>query len=71
LAEAVEHFDSRLDIVGEEAGVDRQLLLSWIVSWSALSGIWHLEGGQTGPAEFPHAIMDLAIDRLSRSSGLA
>ncbi len=64
LAEAVEHFDSRLAIVCTEAGFGRELLLSWIVSWSALSGIWHLEGGEVGPAEFPHTIMDLAIDRL-------
>lgn len=65
-AEAIRHFDARLAYVSETADIDRSHLLRWIAVWSALSGIWHLEDGDTEPAEFPHAIMEAALDRLGR-----
>lgn len=46
------------------ADIHRIDLLRWIASWSALSGIWHLEHGELALASFPHAITDLALDRL-------
>ena len=64
LDEAVQHFDRRLAIVTAEAGIEPELMLRWLVAWSALSGIWHLEGGNTEAAAFPHTIMDLALDHL-------
>lgn len=64
LDEAVQHFDRRLEIVTAEAGIEPELMLRWLVAWSALSGIWHLEDGDPASAVFPHTIMDLALDRL-------
>ncbi|MDQ2849071.1 MAG: hypothetical protein M3Y77_22680 [Actinomycetota bacterium] len=65
-SDAVRYFDIRVASVSRLADIDRTQLLRWIACWSALSGIWHLEDGNTGAAAFPHAVMDLALDRLSR-----
>lgn len=65
--DAIPNFDVRLHIVGKAADIDRDDLLRWIASWSALSGIWHLEDGDDALAAFPHAITDLALDRLNRA----
>lgn len=65
--EAVTNFDVRLHIVAGTADIDRDDLLRWIASWSALSGIWHLEDGDDMLAAFPHSITDLALDRLDRA----
>jgi streptomycin 6-kinase len=62
--EAIGHFDARLDLVARVASIDRIDLLRWIASWSALSGIWHLEDGDEASATFPHSITELALDRL-------
>lgn len=62
--QAIEHFDARLHLVGDAAGIERHDLLRWIAAWSALSGIWHLEDGHAGLASFPHAITALVLDRL-------
>jgi streptomycin 6-kinase len=62
--QAVGCFDSRLRIVASTADIDRAELLRWIASWSALSGIWHLEDGNDALAAFPHSITDLALARL-------
>lgn len=64
-AEAVRHFDARLATVTRLADIDPTQLLRWIACWSALSGVWHLEDGNTEAAAFPHAIMDLALERLA------
>ncbi len=64
-AEAVRHFDDRLAAVSRLADIDPAQLLRWIACWSALSGIWHLEDENTEDAAFPHAIMELALDRLA------
>lgn len=65
-SEAVRYFDARLATVSRLADIDPTQLLRWIACWSALSGIWHLEDGNIDSAAFPHAVMDLALDRLSR-----
>ena len=62
--EAVANFDLRLHIVASAAHIDRIDLLCWIATWSALSGIWHLEDGDNSLAAFPHQITDLALQRL-------
>jgi len=62
--EAIGHFDARLDLVARVASIDRINLPRWIASWSALSGIWHLEDGDEASAGFPHSITELALDRL-------
>jgi streptomycin 6-kinase len=62
--EAIGHFDARLDLVARVASIDRIDLLHWVASWSALSGIWHLEDGDEAGAAFPHSITELALDRL-------
>jgi streptomycin 6-kinase len=62
--EAVAWFDSRLRIVASTVDIDPTELLRWIASWSALSGIWHLEDGNDALAAFPHSITDLALARL-------
>jgi streptomycin 6-kinase len=62
--EAIGHFDGRLDIVARVASIDRIELLHWVASWSALSGIWHLEDGEEDGAAFPHSITELAVNRL-------
>ena len=62
--EAIGHFDARLDLVARVASIDRTDLLRWIASWSALSGIWHLEDGDEASAAFPHSITELALERL-------
>ncbi|MFZ0218179.1 MAG: aminoglycoside phosphotransferase family protein [Candidatus Dormiibacterota bacterium] len=67
--QAVEHFDSRLGIVAATAAIDRCDLLRWVASWSALSGIWHLEDGDEARAAFPHTIMELALARLRAHGG--
>jgi len=64
LQDAVGHFDARLELVARAAHIDRIDLLRWIASWSALSGIWHLEDGDEVSAALPHSIMELALDRL-------
>jgi streptomycin 6-kinase len=69
--QTIEHFDSRLGIVASTAGIDRVDLLRWIASWSALSGIWHLEDGHQESASVPHAITDLALNRLSATGGVS
>lgn len=63
-AEAIQHFDSRLHLVATIGGIDRNELLQWIASWSALSGVWHLEDGNDDLAAFPLTIMELAFVRL-------
>jgi len=65
LDEAVEHFDARLAIVVDASGLSRQQLLRWIIAWSALSGIWHLDDGNDTDAVLPHTIMELALGRLA------
>lgn len=62
--EATEHFDTRLEVVARIASIDRVDLLHWIASWSALSGIWHLEDREEARAKFPHSITELALNRL-------
>lgn len=62
--ESVAHFDARLEAVSVRAGVERGTLLRWIVAWSALSGIWHLDDGNVDDAAYPHMIMDEALARL-------
>jgi streptomycin 6-kinase len=62
--EAIGHFDARLDLVARVASIDPIDLLRWIASWSALSGIWHLEDGDEASAAFPHSITEIALDRL-------
>lgn len=65
LPESLQHLDSRLDIVVVRAGIDRTTMLQWIVAWSALSGIWHLENGNTHEAHHPHTVMERALARLA------
>lgn len=62
--QAIKHFDTRLHVVASIARIDPVDLLRWIASWSALSGIWHLEDGDAAHASFPHSITNLALDRL-------
>jgi streptomycin 6-kinase len=62
--QAIGHFDARLRIVARTSDINHADLLRWIASWSALSGIWHLEDDEPDLASFPHAITDLALDRL-------
>lgn len=64
LEQSIEHFDTRLEAVADRSGVERGRMLQWIVAWSALSGIWHLEDGDEESAAYPHAVMDLALERL-------
>lgn len=68
-AEAHQHFDARLEIVGAATGLDEELLLRWIVVWSATSGLWHVEDGDAAAAAFPHGVMDLALARLGPFPG--
>lgn len=61
---ALTHFDARRRIVAATANIAHAHLLRWIAAWSALSGMWHLEDGDPARAAFPHAITDLALERL-------
>ncbi len=61
--EAVDHFDRRLAIVSEAAELDPAMLLRWIVAWSALSALWHVEDHDQASAELPRAIMRIALAR--------
>lgn len=58
-------FDARLEQVVRRAEVERGEMLEWICAWAALSGIWHLEDGDEEEAAYPHAVMNLALDRLA------
>lgn len=64
LPEAIRHFDSRLAIVCREAALAERTILAWIVVWSAVSRIWHLQDDDPEAAELPHATGALALDRL-------
>ncbi len=65
LEESRAHFDARLAQVAAQASLAREELLRWIVAWSALSGLWHLEDGDAAAAAYPHAVMELALARLA------
>lgn len=64
--EIIGNFDARLRAVSVAAGIEVPDLLRWIACWSTLSGIWHLEDGNQVAAALPHAVTDLALDRLLR-----
>lgn len=66
--QALRHFDSRLRIVTAAANIDPAHLLRWIASWSALSGMWHLEDDEQARAAFAYTITDLALARLQAHS---
>lgn len=53
-------FAQRLKIVAENAGIDRQRLLMWIVAWCGLSSAWFLEGGDNALITMRVAEMALA-----------
>ncbi|AWQ04288.1 APH(6) family putative aminoglycoside O-phosphotransferase [Bordetella bronchiseptica] len=38
-------FAARVALVAQEAGLERQRLLQWILAWAGLSAVWHLEDG--------------------------
>lgn len=63
---AVSHFDARVRSVSHTANIEPVDLLRWIACWGALSGIWHLEDGDTTQASLPHTIATLAMERLQR-----
>ena len=69
LEQVIGNFDARLRTVSVGAGIEYLDLLRWIASWSALSGIWHLEGGDEAAAALPHAVTDLALGRLREHDG--
>lgn len=66
--QAHERFDARVEIVSAATGLDAELLLRWIVVWSATSGLWHVADGDRGAAAFPHGITDRALARLGSSA---
>lgn len=45
LAEA--HFDRRVGLISEVAGIQPQSLLEWTVAWTGLSASWHAADGNT------------------------
>ncbi len=59
-----ERFASRLCIVAEAAGLERENLLDWIIAWSGLSAVWMIEDGQSPEVEF--AVGRLALAASSR-----
>ncbi|QIM72332.1 hypothetical protein EYB34_13730 [Bordetella trematum] len=40
-------FDARLRQVCEAAALEPQRLLSWVLAWTGLSALWHLEDGES------------------------
>lgn len=59
-----EIFKQRLSIVTETAGLERERLLKWIISWCGLSTIWSLEGNEASSIALEVAA--LAIDELDK-----
>lgn len=59
---AIAHFDSRVGIVSQRAGIPPQRLLKWILAWTGLSWTWHLKDG-TDPSAV-QAIAGLAAQKL-------
>lgn len=64
LPEAIRDFDSRLAIVCREAALAERTVLEWIVVWSGVSRIWHLQDDHPEAAELPLATSALALERL-------
>ncbi len=71
LEQVISNFEARLRVVSAVTGIDCLDLLRWIASWSALSGLWHLESGHEVAAALPHAVTDLALRRLRQNGGLS
>ncbi|WP_241723631.1 aminoglycoside phosphotransferase family protein [Raoultella sp. HC6] len=55
-----EIFQQRLRVVTEQAELDRQRLLMWIVAWCGLSSAWFLDSGEPAPVTLRVAEMALA-----------
>ena len=62
LAEA--HFDRRVGLISEVAGIQPQSLLEWTVAWTGLSASWHAADGNTVDEENALRIGALAEQRL-------
>jgi streptomycin 6-kinase len=45
-------FEWRVNRVVQEAGLERQRLLQWILAWSGLSAAWILETGETPDVDY-------------------
>lgn len=57
-------FLRRLEIVAEEAKLERRRLLCWILGWTGLSAAWSLGAG--GPAAIALRVAELAVAELDR-----
>lgn len=68
LPEATRHFDARLALVCRQAAIGERTMLEWIVAWSAVSGIWHLQDDDPDAAAFPHTVMAMALQRLTTAN---
>jgi len=64
VATVPEIFKQRLSIVTETAGLDRERLLKWIISWCGLSAAWSLESN--GDVSTTLKVAELAISALEQ-----
>lgn len=54
-------FERRLDIIVEQAQLDRRRLLRWVVAWCGLSAAWFLEDGDDAAIDLNIARQALAL----------
>ncbi|HEV3425872.1 MAG TPA: aminoglycoside phosphotransferase family protein [Paraburkholderia sp.] len=54
-------FEQRVNRVAEEAGLERQRLLQWILAWSGLSAAWILETGEAPDVDVDVARLAAAL----------
>lgn len=58
-----QRFEARLQLVTQAAQLDRQRLLQWILAWSGLSAVWHME--DETPADIALQVAGMAAAALN------
>ncbi|MBB6579543.1 streptomycin 6-kinase [Comamonas odontotermitis] len=58
-----QRFEARLQLVAQAAHLDRQRLLQWILAWSGLSAVWHME--DETPADIALQVAGMAAAALN------
>jgi streptomycin 6-kinase len=63
IATDADRFARRIVVIAEEAGLERERLLRWVLAWCGLSAVWFLDDNQSGDA--PLAVATLAARALT------
>lgn len=63
-----ERFRSRLEQVSNLSGISQHEIVSWVLAWSGLAGIWNMESGD---AEAAHRSEKLSVIALEARNALA